>query len=57
MTDKDSVGLCSNCQNVKVIHSGRGPIYYLCQLAATNPQFPKYPRLPVLKCSGYQATP
>ena len=52
-TDSDTVGLCLHCRNVRIIRSARGPVYYLCQLAATNLQFPKYPRLPVLKCSGF----
>ena len=52
--DPKSVGLCLDCANVKVIRSDRGPVYYLCGLAATNPLFRKYPPLPVITCSGYQ---
>jgi hypothetical protein len=29
-------------------------VFYLCQLSKVDPSFPKYPRLPVLKCSGYE---
>jgi hypothetical protein len=32
--------------------SDRGSVFYRCELAKTNPDFPKYPRLPVLSCSG-----
>jgi len=37
----------------KVI-SDRGSVFYLCELSKVDPAFPKYPRLPVLKCSGYE---
>ena len=50
---KDSVGLCADCTHVRIIPSPRGPVYYLCRLAATNPKFPKYPALPVRTCAGY----
>jgi hypothetical protein len=53
-SEADSVGLCATCRNVKIIRSDRGSIFYLCRLSATDPHFPKYPRLPVLNCSGYQ---
>jgi hypothetical protein len=26
----------------------------MCNLSATNPDFPKYPRLPVIQCSGFE---
>jgi len=26
----------------------------LCELSKTDPRFPKYPRLPVLACPGYE---
>ena len=48
------VGLCSRCLLMREIHSDRGSTFYMCQLSATDPRFPKYPRLPVLQCLGYQ---
>jgi hypothetical protein len=39
------------------ITSDRGSAFYLCQLSATDPKFPKYPRLPVIECSGYDPKP
>jgi len=47
-------GLCSSCLHVRLIRSDRGATFYLCQLSATDPRFPKYPRLPVLTCSGFE---
>ena len=50
------IGLCASCENVRRITSDRGSQFYLCELSKTDPRFPKYPRLPVLKCSGYIQT-
>ncbi len=48
------VGLCADCRYMKKIESARGSTFYLCQRSATDPTFPKYPRLPVLQCCGYE---
>ncbi|HLK22998.1 MAG TPA: hypothetical protein VKT81_28840 [Bryobacteraceae bacterium] len=39
---------------MRLITSDRGSKFYLCKLSAVDPRYPKYPRLPVLKCAGYQ---
>lgn len=39
---------------MKEIKSDRGSIFYLCRLSESDPNFPKYPRLPVLQCAGYK---
>jgi hypothetical protein len=52
-----SVGLCVTCIFLRKIHSDRGSTFYLCQRSTTDPNFPKYPRLPVLQCRGYEASP
>lgn len=49
------VGLCVDCRHVRRIESARGSEFYSCGLSATDASFPKYPRLPVLVCSGYSA--
>jgi hypothetical protein len=46
-------GLCADCAHSNRIESSRGSLFYLCELSARDPAFPKYPRLPVLQCSGY----
>jgi hypothetical protein len=53
VSGRDGVGLCSSCKHVRLIDSDKGSRFYLCLLSATDPQFPKYPRLPVIRCSGY----
>jgi len=47
------VGLCAACGHARVIRSERGSVFYLCQLSASDPRFAKYPRLPVVTCSGF----
>ncbi len=49
------VGLCEHCRWMRKIKSDRGSVFYLCERSATDPNFPKYPRLPVLRCAGYEA--
>jgi hypothetical protein len=53
MTENNQ-GLCADCVHARQIESDRGSTFLLCQLSFTDPQFEKYPRLPVLTCSGYE---
>lgn len=48
-------GLCASCVNAKVVTSSRGSVFYFCQVSLTDPEFPRYPSLPVLCCRGYLA--
>jgi hypothetical protein len=48
------LGLCSDCIHMREVSSDRGATFYRCALSDTDPRFPKYPRLPVLRCSGHQ---
>ncbi len=47
-------GLCETCAFCRVIRSDRGSTFYLCERSFTDSNYPKYPRLPVLECAGYQ---
>ena len=47
-------GLCGNCRHARQIKSDRGSAFLMCKLSFEDPRFVKYPRLPVLVCSGYQ---
>ena len=47
-------GLCDSCQHQKLIHTTRGSTFSMCELSKTDRSFPKYPRLPVKACRGYQ---
>ncbi|MBI3296986.1 MAG: hypothetical protein HYZ75_02395 [Elusimicrobia bacterium] len=46
-------GLCGRCRHAKELHTKGGSVLYLCGLAASDPRFDKYPRLPVLRCDGH----
>ena len=48
-------GLCSSCVHAGTVTSDRGSTFVQCSLSKTDPQFPKYPRLPVLVCSGWKS--
>jgi hypothetical protein len=47
-------GLCGACRHSRVIQTARGSTFRLCERSATDPRFPRYPNLPVLRCSGFE---
>jgi len=51
-----SPGLCAACRHASVLAS-RASAFLRCGRAAIDPSFPKYPRLPVLACHGYDPIP
>lgn len=50
-------GLCERCRNARLVDARTGSRFYLCRLASTDPVFPKYPRIPVLRCAGFVPGP
>jgi hypothetical protein len=50
---RERVGLCADCAHSRRVEAKRGALFFLCGLSVTDPEFPKYPSLPVLHCSGY----
>jgi len=55
--DTSGVGLCENCEFMRCRRSDRGSTFYFCTLSESEPEFPKYPRLPVLECRGHKPQP
>jgi hypothetical protein len=47
------VGLCARCLHCRIVQTPRSS-FYLCGRSFTDPDFPKYPRLPVLRCVGFE---
>ncbi len=47
-------GLCGRCRHARVVKTRRGSRFYLCRLSETDDRFSRYPRLPVLRCPGFQ---
>ncbi len=50
-------GLCDRCRHQRVIGNTRGSSFSMCGRAKNDAGFPKYPRLPVLECRGYDPRP
>ena len=47
-------GLCDSCVHQKLIRTGRGSVFSMCLRSKTDERFPKYPRIPVERCPGYE---
>jgi hypothetical protein len=47
-------GLCSGCEHQQLVRTGRGSEFTLCRRSKTDPAYPKYPRVPVLRCAGFE---
>jgi hypothetical protein len=52
-----ATGLCASCRHSRVVISARGSRFVLCAFPPPRPDWPKYPRLPVLRCEGYERVP
>ena len=46
--------LCETCSHTREIVSGRGSRFLMCERAAGDPRFPKYPPQPVGRCDGHE---
>lgn len=47
-------GLCETCVHLRLLAS-RTSVFVRCGLAETDPAFPRYPSIPVLRCAGYES--
>jgi hypothetical protein len=52
---RPSAGLCDACAHQRVIRNTRGSEFSLCERSRVDPAFPRYPRLPVSSCRGYES--
>jgi hypothetical protein len=48
-------GCCAGCLHAKVNPTRRGTAYLRCLRAAWDDRLPRYPRLPVRACVGFEA--
>ena len=48
-------GLCDSCRHQQAVRNTRGSVFSLCRRSKADPDFPRYPRLPVTDCRGYEA--
>jgi hypothetical protein len=51
-----AIGLCSTCRHCRVVTTERSA-FYMCRLSLTNPEYRKYPPLPVVRCAGHAPAP
>lgn len=48
-------GLCERCAHQQLIRNTRGSEFSLCRRSRAEPdRFPRYPRLPMLQCAGFE---
>jgi hypothetical protein len=47
-------GLCDRCAHQRIVKNTRGSRFSLCERSKTEPEFPRYPRLPVIECRGFE---
>jgi hypothetical protein len=48
-------GLCNRCRHQQLVPNTRGSVFSLCRRSRTEPdRFPRYPRLPVARCPGFE---
>jgi GNAT superfamily N-acetyltransferase len=52
----DRVGLCARCRHCRAIVSDRGSAFYRCGRSDVDARFPRFPRLPVHVCAGFDDT-
>jgi hypothetical protein len=53
LAERQRIGLCATCEHARHIVSAKGSRFTLCGKSQQDPRFPKYPPLPVVRCSGY----
>lgn len=47
-------GLCDLCAHQKLVKSGRGSQFSMCLLGVKDPNWPKYPPMPVSACPRFE---
>ena len=52
-----SPGLCAACQHARLLRSGKGSHFVRCGRSDREADYPRYPRLPVMRCAGFEQLP
>lgn len=45
--------LCPQCDKCRRIVSGKGSLFFLCEVSFADARYPKYPRQPVTRCPHF----
>jgi len=51
---RPDAGLCDRCVHQRLVRNTRGSEFSLCERSRTDPDYPRYPRLPVIECAGFE---
>jgi hypothetical protein len=54
MNEPPRFGLCDHCAHQKLVKSGRGSTFSMCRIGLSDPDWPKYPRMPVSACPRFE---
>ncbi|MFM8883637.1 MAG: hypothetical protein ACKOQ0_02925 [Solirubrobacterales bacterium] len=46
-------GLCGECAHQKLVGNTRGSSFSMCLRSREDRAYPKYPRMPVVRCAGF----
>lgn len=49
-------GLCTQCKHAELIRTAKGSAFLKCARSKMEQRFPKYPKLPVTSCLGYESS-
>ena len=47
-------GLCDACIHQQVVPNTRGSVFSRCRRSREDRGYPRYPRVPVLRCRGFE---
>jgi len=47
-------GLCDSCRHQRLVPNTRGSVFSLCERSRQQPEYPRYPPIPVLSCRGFE---
>lgn len=54
-TSDSTIGLCARCSHAQPVpHPRQGEPYVQCALSKDDQKYPRYPRLPVMSCDGFE---
>jgi hypothetical protein len=55
VSEAPPAGLCDTCAHQRIVRTTRGSVFSLCRRSKDEPErFPRYPRLPVTRCPGWE---
>ena len=54
--EKTEVGLCAGCKHAAT-QPGAHQVFWRCRRADLDPDYRRYPPLPVIRCEGFEPVP